>query len=207
MNIVLASHNLGKLNELRALLGELDCTLVGQTDMKVASLPEPHCTFIENALLKARHAAKRTGLPAIADDAGLCIDALGGLPGVDTATYCTQFDWPLSDENNVRAILETMKDQENRCANLFCILVALRHWQDPQPLIAQGCITGILTKEPLGTQGFGFDPILWIPSIGKTLAQLNSVEKNAISHRGQATTLLLEQLTTRWCIPLKSECS
>ena len=138
MKIVLASNNPGKLAELAPLFAPLGVELVAQSDLGVPESPEPHRTFVENALIKARNAAQHTGLAAIADDAGLCVDAMGGLPGVDTAYYCTQFGYDKTDDNNRRAVLEQMQGQTNRRAALVSTIVAVRSVQDPEPLIASG---------------------------------------------------------------------
>lgn len=196
--LVLASNNAGKLAELQALFAPLGLRLIAQSELGVPEAPEPHCTFIENALAKARHAAKLTGLPAIADDAGLCVRAFGGLPGVDTADYATQFGYAKSDANNVRAILEQMQTQQDRRAALLSTLVALRHPEDPEPLIAQGRIEGVLTHAPRGANGFGFDPVMHIPDLDRTMAEISEAEKNRISHRGQAAAQMLELMRARW---------
>jgi XTP/dITP diphosphohydrolase len=198
MKIVLASNNAGKLAELRTLLAPLGVQLIAQGELGVPESPEPHHTFVENALAKARNAALHTGLPAIADDAGLCIDAFGGLPGVDTADYCIQFGYTKSDDNNRRAVLQQMALHTNRRARLVSTLVAIRSAQDPEPLIAVGRVQGQITREPVGEQGFGFDPVMFIPSMGKTMAQLSAADKNAISHRGQSARQMLELVRQNW---------
>lgn len=198
MKIVLASNNQGKLAELQAMFAPLGCTLVCQGDLGVPEAPEPHRTFVENALAKARNAAQHTGLPALADDAGLCVDAFGGLPGVDTAYYATQFGYPKSDDNNVRALLEQMRDVNNRRAALVSTLVAVRSPEDPEPLIAVGRAVGQIAREPVGSNGFGFDPVMWIPEFGQTFAQLPVAVKNAHSHRGRAAQAMLALMRERW---------
>jgi XTP/dITP diphosphohydrolase len=198
MKIVLASNNAGKLAELHSLLAPLGVQLIAQGALGVPEAPEPHRTFVENALAKARNAVQHTGLPAIADDAGLCIDAFGGLPGVDTAFYCTQFGYPKSDDNNRRAVLEQMAGNINRRAKLVSTLVAVRSVQDPEPLIAVGRVRGEIAQHAVGEQGFGFDPVMFIPSLGKTLAQLDPTQKNAISHRGQSARQILELVRQNW---------
>jgi XTP/dITP diphosphohydrolase len=198
MKIVLASSNAGKLAELQVLLAPLGVQLVAQGALGVPDAPEPYRTFVENALAKARNAARHTGLPAIADDAGLCIDAFGGLPGVDTAFYCTQFGYAKSDDNNRRAVLEQMAAQTNRRAKLVSTLVAVRCVQDPEPLIAVGRVQGEITQQAVGEHGFGFDPVMFIPALGKTMAQLSAIEKNAISHRGQSARQMLELVQQNW---------
>ena len=196
--IVLASNNRGKLDELQAMLAPLGVALVCQADLGIPEAPEPHRTFVENALTKARHAAQHSGLPALADDAGLCVDAFGGLPGVDTAYYATRFGYAKGDANNLRALLEQMHTIDNRRAALVSTLVALRSADDPEPLIAIGRVSGEITREPVGVNGFGFDPVMWIPEFGQTFAQLPVAVKNAHSHRGRAARLMLEMIRERW---------
>ena len=198
MKIVLASNNRGKLAELQAMLAPLGVELVRQADLGVGEAEEPHRTFVENALAKARFASAHTGLPALADDAGLCVDAFGGLPGVDTAYYATQFGYEKGDDNNVKALLEQMRDVTNRRAALVSTLVALRSADDPEPLIAVGRAVGEITREPVGSNGFGFDPVMFIPAFGKTFAELPVEVKNANSHRGQAARQMVELIRQRW---------
>ncbi len=200
--LVLASNNLGKLSELQELFAPLGVTLVAQSTLNVPEAPEPHRTFIENALEKARNACKHTGLPAIADDAGLCVDTFGGLPGVDTAFYATQFGYEKGDANNVRALLEQMASVDDRRAALVSTLVALRSADDPEPLIATGRAAGLITREPIGDNGFGFDPIMWLPAFQKTFAQLPTDVKNANSHRGKAAAQMLALMGERWFAPV-----
>ncbi|MDB4215126.1 non-canonical purine NTP pyrophosphatase [Burkholderiaceae bacterium] len=200
--LVLASNNLGKLGELQELFVPLGVTLVAQSTLNVPEAPEPHRTFIENALEKARNACKHTGLPAIADDAGLCVDTFGGLPGVDTAFYATEFGYEKGDANNVRALLEQMASVDDRRAALVSTLVALRSADDPEPLIATGRAAGLITREPLGDNGFGFDPIMWLPAFQKTFAQLPTDVKNANSHRGKAAAQMLALMGERWFAPV-----
>ena len=196
--IVLASNNRGKLAELQAMLAPLGIELVRQADLGIGEAEEPHRTFIENALAKARHAAQHSGLPALADDAGLCVDAFGGLPGVDTAYYATQFGYEKGDDNNVKALLEQMRGVQHRRAALVSTLVAVRSPQDPEPLIAVGRAVGEIAPEPVGEHGFGFDPVMFIPSFGKTFAQLPPEVKNANSHRGQAARQMVQLMRERW---------
>lgn len=198
MKLVLASNNAGKLAELQVLLAPLGVELVLQSSLGVPEAPEPHKTFIENALAKARNAAAHTGLPALADDAGLCVDAFGGLPGVDTAYYCTQFGYPKSDDNNVRALMEQMQGQSNRRAALVSTLVAVHSADDPEPLVASGRAAGLITEQPIGDGGFGFDPVLMLPDLGQTFAQLSSEHKNQRSHRGQAARQMVALIRERW---------
>ena len=198
MKIVLASNNPGKLAELQAMLAPLGVLLVKQADLAIPEAAEPYRTFVENALAKARHAAHISGLPALADDAGLCVHAFGGLPGVDTAFYATQFGYKKGDDNNVRALLEQMAGLDERRAALVSTLVAVRSVDDPEPLIAVGRVMGEITREPVGSNGFGFDPVMWIPAFGKTFAQLPVEVKNANSHRGKAARQMMDLMRERW---------
>ncbi|MEN9903916.1 MAG: hypothetical protein RLZZ555_481 [Pseudomonadota bacterium] len=196
--LVLASNNAGKLAELQEMFSVLGVELIRQGDLNIPEAPEPHRTFIENALAKARHAAAASGLPAMADDAGLCVDAFGGLPGVDTAYYCTQFGYAKSDANNVRALLEQLQGQANRRAAMVSTLVAVRSADDPEPLVASGRVAGLITEQPVGENGFGFDPVMFIPEFGQTFAQLPNEVKNANSHRGRAARAMLALMRERW---------
>ncbi len=196
--LVLASNNRGKLAELQEMFSPLGVALIRQGDLNIPEAPEPHRTFIENALAKARHASAISGLPALADDAGLCVDAFGGLPGVDTAYYATQFGYEKSDDNNVRALLEQMQGQPNRRAAMVSTLVAVRSPADPEPLVASGRVEGLITDAPVGSNGFGFDPVMWLPEFGQTFAQLPVEVKNAHSHRGRAARAMLELMRERW---------
>ena len=198
MKIVLASNNPGKLAELQAMLAPLEVQLIRQSDLAIPEAAEPFRTFVENALAKARHASQLSGLPALADDAGLCVDAFGGLPGVDTAFYATQFGYEKGDDNNVRALLEQMAGLVERRAALVSTLVALRSADDPEPLIAVGRVTGEIAREPMGSNGFGFDPVMLIPAFGKTFAQLPVEVKNANSHRGKAAQQMMDLMRERW---------
>ena len=198
MEIVLASNNVGKLAELQLMLQPLGLRLIRQSELNIPEAPEPHRTFVENALAKARHASRASGLPALADDAGLCVDAFGGLPGVDTADYCTQFGYAKSDDNNVLALLSQMTKVNNRRAALVSTLVAVRSADDPEPLIATGRVVGEITRNPIGHNGFGFDPVMFLPEFGQTFAQLPTNVKNANSHRGKATRLMMALMQERW---------
>ena len=198
MKLVLASNNAGKLAELQAMFEPLGLELVRQSDLGIGEAEEPFRTFVENALAKARHAARASGLPALADDAGLCVQAFGGLPGVDTAFYATQFGYAKGDDNNVKALLEQMSGMEDRRAALVSTLVAVRTPDDPEPLIAVGRAAGQITREPRGSHGFGFDPVMFIPAFGKTFAELPVAVKNANSHRGQAARQMSELIRERW---------
>ena len=198
MKIVLASNNSGKLAELQALLAPLGVQLLRQADLGIPEAEEPFRTFVENALAKARHAAQLSGLPALADDAGLCVEAFGGLPGVDTAFYATQFGYAKGDDNNVKALLEQMVGVADRRAALVSTLVAVRSADDPEPLIACGRVAGEITREPVGSNGFGFDPVMFLPAFGKTFAELPVDVKNANSHRGQAVRQMMVLIRERW---------
>jgi XTP/dITP diphosphohydrolase len=206
MKIVLASNNQGKLAELQSMLAPLDLELLSQTELGITEAEEPFCTFVENALAKARHASALSGLPALADDAGLCVDAFGGLPGVDTAFYATQFGYAKGDDNNVKALLEKMAhltEPAQRRAALVSTLVAVRSADDPEPLIACGRAAGEIALTPCGNNGFGFDPIMFIPEFGQTFAQLPVDVKNAHSHRGKAMRQMIALMRERW-LPARS---
>lgn len=201
MKIVLASNNAGKLAELQAMFAPLNMTLVRQAELNIPEAEEPFKTFVENALVKARHASQLSGLPAVADDAGLCVDAFGGLPGVDTAYYATQFGYAKGDDNNVKALLEQMQGIDNRRAALVSTLVAVRSAADPEPLIAVGRVVGEIARERRGSNGFGFDPVMFIPEFGQTFAELPVEVKNAHSHRGRAAQAMLALMRERWMTP------
>ena len=185
MRIILASNNAGKLAEFRALFIGRPFALVAQSELGVAEVPETGLSFIENAILKARHAAQASGLPALADDSGLCVDALGGAPGLYSARYAgTHGD----SAANIAKLLDAMRDvaDENRGGRFVCALALLRHAGDPQPLIAQGVWEGWILPEPVGDGGFGYDPVFFDPAHGVSAAQLPPDVKNRIGHRGQA---------------------
>lgn len=198
MKLVLASNNSGKLTELQTMLAPLGVELLPQSALGVGEAEEPHCTFVENALAKARFAAQHTGLPALADDAGLCVEAFGGLPGVDTAHYAARLGYPKTDDANVRALLDQMQHIDNRRAAMVSTLVAVRSPQDPEPLIAMGRVEGLITRAPQGSNGFGFDPVMYLPEFGKTFAELPLQVKNTHSHRGRATLQMLALMRERW---------
>jgi XTP/dITP diphosphohydrolase len=201
MKIILASNNPGKLAELQAMLAPLGLELISQAALGIPEAEEPFCTFVENALTKARHASALSGLPALADDAGLCVEAFGGLPGVDTAYYATKFGYAKGDDNNVKALLEQMAhlmQPEQRRAALVSTLVAVRSANDPEPLIASGRVAGQIALQPVGDNGFGFDPVMFIPEFGQTFAQLPVEVKNANSHRGKAMRQMIALLHERW---------
>ncbi len=198
MRLVLASNNRGKLAELQSMFAPLGVELVRQADLGVGEAEEPFHTFVENALAKARFASGHTGLPALADDAGLCVDAFGGQPGVQTAYYATQFGYEKGDANNVRALLEQMRGVASRRAAMVSTLVAVRSPEDPEPLIAVGRVVGEIAPEPRGDGGFGFDPVMFIPEFGKTFAELPVEVKNAHSHRGRSAQQMLSLMRERW---------
>jgi len=191
--VVLATGNPGKVRELANLLADFGLDIVAQTELGVVSAEETGLTFIENAILKARHAAQVTGLPAIADDSGLAVDALGGAPGIYSARYA---GIDATDQQNLEKLRVALKDvpDEARQAQFHCVLVYLRHAEDPTPLVFHGRWAGVIAHEPAGEGGFGYDPIFFVPTVGKTASQLTREEKSAISHRGQALKLLLEAL-------------
>ena len=198
MKLVLASNNRGKLAELQALFAPLGVELLPQSALGIAEAEEPFHTFVENALAKARHASAQSGLPAVADDAGLCVNAFGGQPGVQTAFYATRFGYPKSDANNVRTLLEQMQGVTDRRAAMVSTLVAVRNPDDPEPLVAVGRVQGLITTEPLGTHGFGFDPVMYLPEFGQTFAQLPTDVKNAHSHRGRASAQMVALMQANW---------
>jgi XTP/dITP diphosphohydrolase len=194
MRLVLASNNAKKLKELSEILAPLGWELVPQGELGVPEAEEPHLTFVENALAKARHAAQLTGLPALADDSGLCVDALGGAPGVFSARYAGE---PKSDARNNEKLLADLAGQTNRAAHFTCLLVFVRHADDPQPLIAEGEWHGEIISEHRGAGGFGYDPLFFVPAAGQTAAEMPAAEKHQLSHRGQALQVLVERLQAR----------
>ncbi|OHT24604.1 XTP/dITP diphosphatase [Providencia stuartii] len=191
--VVLATGNPGKVNELADLLRDFGMDIIAQTSLGVESAEETGLTFIENAILKARHAAKQTGLPAIADDSGISVDALGGAPGIYSARYAGE---DATDEQNLHKLLEAMKSVPDgqRQAQFNCVLVYLRHAEDPTPLVFHGRWHGMITHEPCGQGGFGYDPIFYVPELNCTSAELSKSEKQAVSHRGKALAMLLDAL-------------
>jgi len=190
-SIVLASGNPGKKAELEALLEPLGTRVVTQVELGVSEADEPHESFLENALAKARHVSFATRLPVLADDSGLCVDALGGAPGVQSARYAGE---PRSDARNNEKLLFEMKEKNNRSAHYVCVLVLVRGPGDLQPLIAQAEWHGEIARSPRGSGGFGYDPYFYVKELGKTAAELDPAEKNRISHRGQALQKLLALL-------------
>lgn len=203
MELVLASNNKGKLKELGALFVPMGMKLIPQNDLGIPEAEEPFITFLENALLKARHASKLSGKPAIADDSGLSVAALDGAPGVYSARYAHQ-QGVLSasdhkdDHANNALLLKKLKNITNRKARFICVLAALRHADDPEPLIAVGRWDGVIAEELLGDGGFGYDPLMYIPSLGKSVAQLSVTEKNQFSHRALAIQQMQQLMYTCW---------
>ena len=191
--LVLATGNKKKVAELNAMLAGMDFKVMPQSDFLVESVPETGTTFVENAIIKARHAARVTGLPAIADDSGLEVDALRGAPGVYSSRFAGE---DASDEDNLNKLLEELSflPPVLRTARFWCVLVFMRHADDPTPLVFHGAWPGVITRAPAGQGGFGYDPIFFVPSLGKTAAELTREEKSAVSHRGQALKLLLEAM-------------
>ena len=189
--LVLASNNAGKLREFRRLLEPLGYEVVPQAELGVDAAAEPHVTFIENALAKARHASAHTGLPALADDSGICVDALGGAPGVQSARYAGE---PKSDARNNAALIDALRGIADRRAHYYCVLVLLRHANDPQPIIADGAWHGTVVDTPRGNGGFGYDPHFQDDTTGLTGAELPLARKNALSHRGKAMRRLLARI-------------
>jgi XTP/dITP diphosphohydrolase len=193
--LVVASGNPGKLRELSLLLSPLGIESVPQSAFNVPEAAEPHVTFIENAIVKARNASAHTGLPALADDSGILADALGGAPGVNSARFAGE---PRSDERNNRKLVECLRSasNSNRAAHYHCVIVLVRHPEDPAPLIAEGEWHGEIVFEPRGTGGFGYDPHFLLPGRGLTAAELPLEEKNRISHRARALAALAAKLRT-----------
>ncbi|MEO6985964.1 MAG: RdgB/HAM1 family non-canonical purine NTP pyrophosphatase [Paralcaligenes sp.] len=192
--VVLASNNAGKLKEFSAILSRVGITMVAQGDLGVPEAEEPFCTFIENALTKARHASRQTGLPALADDSGLCVDSLDGAPGVYSARYALRNGGEKSDAANNRYLIQALAGHDNRSASYVAVLVYLRSADDPQPIVAEGIWKGEIVDKPRGIAGFGYDPHFYLPDLGKTVAELAPAEKNRLSHRAQALVKLLQVL-------------
>jgi len=193
--IVIASGNAGKLREIQALLAQLGCQVLAQAELGIADAEEPHLTFIENALAKARHAAGRSGLPALADDSGICVVALGGEPGVHSARYGGNADGgEARDARNNAKLVAALAACADRRAYYYCAMVLVRHAADPQPLIGEGYWWGEISEHARGSNGFGYDPHFYLPELGKTAAELDAEQKNRLSHRGQALRQLVEKL-------------
>lgn len=195
--LVIASNNRGKIAEFGALLTPLNLNPVAQGELGVSAAEEPAVTFVENAIIKARHASRMTGLPALADDSGLAVDALGGRPGVRSARFAGD---SASDQQNLEALIAALDGvaTEERSAQFHCVLVYLRHADDPTPIICHGCWRGQILERPRGKGGFGYDPIFLAPETNTSAAELTREQKAGISHRGRALKILLEQLVLRW---------
>ena len=198
MKLVLASNNAKKLAELQTLFAPLGVELVTQGSLGIPEAEEPFHTFVENALTKARHAARLSGLPALADDSGLAVESLGGAPGVLSARYATLFGQAKSDADNNRVLLEQLAGKADRAGRFVCALVAVRSADDPEPLIAMGRWQGEILQTAAGEGGFGYDPLMFIPSLGRSVAELSAAEKNTQSHRALATVDLLKQMREAW---------
>jgi len=193
--LVLASSNAGKLREIQALLGPLGCEILTQADLGIQDAEEPHFTFIENALVKARHAARLSGLPALADDSGICAVALGGEPGVHSARYAGgPSGRDTRDARNNAKLVAALADCGERRAYYYCAMVLVRHAADPQPLVGEGCWWGEISDTARGQRGFGYDPHFFLPELGKSAAELDPEQKNRLSHRGQALRALVDKL-------------
>ena len=193
--LVLASGNEGKIREFRQMLEPIGFDIVPQRDLGIADADEPHMTFVENALAKARHASRCAGLPAFADDSGICVRALGGAPGVHSARYAAGegLDRARQDARNNEKLVQAMAAQHDRRAHYYCAIVLVRHADDPEPIITEGRWFGEIARSPRGTSGFGYDPYFWLPEIEQTVAEIDPQTKNALSHRGRA----LRELVTR----------
>jgi XTP/dITP diphosphohydrolase len=189
--LVIASNNAGKLGEISAILAPLAIEVLAQSEFAVPEAGEPHVTFVENAIAKARHASRLTQLPALADDSGVCVDALNGAPGVYSARYGGE---PRSDARNNAKLVAELRSLAQRTAYYYCVIALLRHADDPQPLIAEGSWRGEIIDTPRGEQGFGYDPYFLLPEFGKTVAELDPVLKNRVSHRAQALASLVAKL-------------
>lgn len=190
--LVIASNNPGKLREFQRMLAPLGIEVLTQAQLGITEAEEPHCTFVENALAKARHVSRASGLPALADDSGICVAALGGAPGVQSARYAG--DSPKSDARNNEKLLQAMQGVADRRAHYYCVLVLVHHAEDPQPVIAEGEWHGEIGFEERGEGGFGYDPLFWQPQSGKTAAELSHDEKALVSHRAKALKVLLDKL-------------
>jgi XTP/dITP diphosphohydrolase len=189
--LVLASSNPGKLREMESLLAPLGIEIVPQGRLGVAGADEPHASFVENALAKARHASRSSGLPALADDSGICVHALGGEPGVHSARFAGE---PASDARNNEKLVRLLAQKADRRARYYCVIVLLRRADDPEPVVAEGSWAGEIVDAPRGENGFGYDPHFFLPDLGKTAAELDPKQKNLVSHRGKALRRLIAKL-------------
>jgi XTP/dITP diphosphohydrolase len=198
--LVLASSNPGKLREFESLLAPLGIEIVSQASLRLAEVEEPHGTFVENALAKARHASRRSGLPALADDSGICVNALGGQPGVASARFAGAAPpggtpgRESQDARNNEKLIAMLGGKDDRRAHYYCVVVLMRHAEDPEPIIAEGSWEGEIVAQPRGVLGFGYDPHFLVRDLGKTAAELDPAQKNLISHRGKAMRRLLAKL-------------
>ena len=195
IRVVIASHNPGKLREFSALLATLGIEAVAQSALKISEADEPHCTFVENALAKARHASRESGLPALADDSGICVPALDGAPGVHSARYaCDAPGEAKSDARNNAKLVDALRPLRDRRAFYYCALALVRNPDDPRPIIADAAWHGEIVLDPRGAGGFGYDPYFWLAELKCTAAELPADQKNRISHRGRALAVLIEKL-------------
>lgn len=190
--LVIASNNPGKLREFQRMLAPLGIEVLTQSQLGITEAEEPHCTFVENALAKARHVSRESGLPALADDSGICVEALHGAPGVQSARFAG--DNPKSDARNNEKLLQSMQGIEDRRAHYYCVLVLVHQADDPQPVIAEGEWHGEIAHEERGAGGFGYDPLFWLPELGRMSAELEPDEKARLSHRAKALKILLQRL-------------
>lgn len=198
IEVVLASNNAGKLQEFSAILAQADIHMVPQGDLEVPEADEPYVTFVENALAKARHASRLTGMPALADDSGLCVDALNGAPGVHSARYAALHQGGAkSDAANNRLLVQKLAACSDRTASYVAVLVYVRSADDPRPIVVEGSWDGEIIDQPRGSNGFGYDAHFFLPELGKTAAELSPDEKNRLSHRAQALQILLQALHRR----------
>lgn len=191
--IVIASNNQGKIREFKQIFASFGIEIISQSELNVPEVEEPFITFVENSLHKARHCSKHTGLPALADDSGLCVSALDGVPGIYSARYAGE---PKSDQANINKLLLTLKNEKLRSAYFYCSLVFVRNESDPQPIIAEGIFEGQIATQQSGTNGHGYDPIFYLPQYESTVAEIDENIKNKISHRGKALSQLLSKLKT-----------
>jgi XTP/dITP diphosphohydrolase len=192
--LVIASNNAGKLGEINAILAPLEIEALAQSELGVGEAAEPHVSFVENAIAKARHASLHTRLPALADDSGICVTVLGGAPGVHSARYAGK---PRSDARNNAKLIAELRGKSDRSAYYYCVMALLRHADDPQPVIAEGIWHGTVTDTPRGDNGFGYDPYFLLPDLGQTAAELDPATKNRLSHRGKALAALVNKLGDR----------
>jgi XTP/dITP diphosphohydrolase len=201
--LVIASSNAGKIREFAQMLSPLGFEIVPQSELGIPDAPEPHATFVENALAKARHASRLGGMPAFADDSGICVEALGGAPGVHSARYASEAApadgdrdarRDSQDERNNGKLLAALESRPDRRAHYYCVIVLVRHADDPEPLIAEGRWHGEVIAERRGSNGFGYDPYFYLPDLARTAAELGAEEKNRVSHRGQALRELVAKL-------------